>query len=72
MRAIVGKENLSISSCELYCYSSDASQIRGMPEVVIKPLSTAQVSEIIKIAYAHNIPITAEVQVLVFLVVVFL
>jgi glycolate oxidase subunit GlcD len=59
MRAIVGKENLSISSCELYCYSSDASQIRGMPEVVIKPLSTAQVSEIIKIAYAHNIPITA-------------
>lgn len=59
MRKIVGKENLSVASCELYCYSCDASQIRGMPEVVVKPLNTAQVSDIVRIAYEHNIPVTA-------------
>ncbi|MGB3908525.1 MAG: FAD-linked oxidase C-terminal domain-containing protein [Methanomethylovorans sp.] len=58
MKMIVGKDNLSIASCELYCYSSDASQIRGIPEVVIKPHTTVQVSDIVRIAYEHNIPVT--------------
>ncbi|MCC7576815.1 MAG: FAD-binding oxidoreductase, partial [Methanomethylovorans sp.] len=58
MRKTVGKDNLSVATCELYCYSSDASQIRGMPEVVIKPLTTVQVSDIVRIAYEHNIPVT--------------
>jgi glycolate oxidase subunit GlcD len=55
---IVGKDNLSAATCELYCYSSDASQIRGMPELVIKPLTTVQVSDIVRIAYEHGIPVT--------------
>lgn len=59
MGNIVGTENISVASCELYCYSSDASQIRGMPEVVIKPRTTAQVSDIVRLAYEHNIPVTA-------------
>lgn len=58
MKMIVGKDNLSIASCELYCYSSDASQIRGIPEVVIKPHTTVQVSDIVRIAYEHDIPVT--------------
>lgn len=55
LNTIVGKENLSTASCELYCYSSDASQIRGMPDVVIKPRSASQVSQIIKMAYDKSI-----------------
>jgi len=59
MKMIVGKDNLSVATCELYCYSSDASQIRGIPEVVIKPQTTVQVSDIVRIAYEHDIPVTA-------------
>lgn len=58
LKSIVGTENLSTASCELYCYSSDASQVKSIPDVVIKPTSTSQVSKIIKLAYDNNIYVT--------------
>ena len=59
LQEIVGNERVSTSSAELYCYSCDASQIRGMPDYVIRPISTEQVSEIVKLAYEKEIPVVS-------------
>jgi glycolate oxidase len=58
LRKIVG-ERLSVSPSELYCYSSDASQVKGMPDYVVRPKSTEEVSCIVRLAYENNIPVTA-------------
>lgn len=58
LRAIAG-DRVSISPSELYCYSSDASQVKRMPDYVIRPKSTDEVSRILRLAYAHGIPVTA-------------
>ncbi len=55
---IVG-DRLSVSSSELYCYSSDASQVKGVPDYVVRPESTEEVSRIVKLAFEHEIPVTA-------------
>lgn len=59
LQEIVGKERVSASAAELYCYSFDASQVRGMPEFVIRPVSTAQVSGVVRLAWEKGIPVTA-------------
>ena len=58
LRKIVGVR-LSVSPSELYCYSSDASQVKGMPDYVVRPKSTEEVSRIVRLAYENNIPVTA-------------
>lgn len=58
LREIVG-ERLSVSSSELYCYSSDASQVKGMPDYVVRVNSTEEVSRIVKLAHEYGIPVTA-------------
>ncbi|HII01191.1 TPA: FAD-binding protein [Methanosarcinaceae archaeon] len=58
LREIVGNR-LSVSSSELYCYSSDASQVKGVPDYVVRPESTEEVSRIVKLAFEHEIPVTA-------------
>ncbi len=58
LRKIVG-ERLSVSPSELYCYSSDASQVKGMPDYVVRPKSTDEVSRIVRLAYENEIPVTA-------------
>lgn len=58
LRKIVGVR-LSVSPSELYCYSSDASQVKGMPDYVIRPKNVDEVSRIVKLAYESNVPITA-------------
>ncbi len=59
LQEIAGKKRVSTSTADLYCYSCDASQIRGMPDFVIRPDTTKQVSEIVKLAYDNDISITA-------------
>lgn len=58
LRKIVGLR-LSVSPSELYCYSSDASQVKGMPDYVIRPKSVDEVSRIVRLAYENSIPVTA-------------
>lgn len=55
---IVGNR-VSASPSELYCYSMDVSQARGMPEYVVRPVSAAEVSEIVRLANELVIPVTA-------------
>lgn len=58
LRKIVGLR-LSVSPSELYCYSADASQVKGMPDYVIRPKSVDEVSRIARIANENDIPVTA-------------
>lgn len=59
LQKIVGNERVSASSAELYCYSCDASQVRGMPDFVVRPVSTEQVSKIVRLANKEEIPVTS-------------
>ena len=54
---IVGKEGYSTRVADLYTYGFDASIFHTTPEMIIQPRSTEQVSEVMKIADAYNIPV---------------
>lgn len=54
---IVGKEGYSTRVADLYTYGFDASIFHTTPEMIIQPRSTEQVSEVMKIADANNIPV---------------
>ncbi|MGD8982619.1 MAG: FAD-linked oxidase C-terminal domain-containing protein [Desulfobacteraceae bacterium] len=56
---IVGSENVFSDRVECLCYSRDMSVHQGIPDAVIFPRSTEQVSEIMKLAYRDKVPVTA-------------
>jgi len=58
LRHIVGERSYLDSREDLIGYSYDSSVDEAMPEAVILPTNTAQVSEIMKIAYREEIPVT--------------
>ncbi len=55
---IVGEENFSDSIIDLVSYSYDASVHEHRPVAAVWPLNTEQVSEILKLANAKQIPVT--------------
>ena len=58
LRKIVG-ERISDSLTERCCYASDASQVRGMPDYVVRPKSASEVSSILRLCNDLEIPVTA-------------
>lgn len=56
---IVGPENVLTGPEELLCYGYDATNQEARPECVLLPTTTEQVSEVVKIADEHEIPICA-------------
>ncbi|KPK62482.1 hypothetical protein AMJ83_10765 [candidate division WOR_3 bacterium SM23_42] len=59
LKQIVGAANVITDRETLENYSHDETPLyKSMPEVVVKPTSTEQVSEIMRLAYARNIPVT--------------
>jgi len=54
---IVGRENTLSSKKDLLAYSYDATQQQEMPEVIVFPSSTAEVSAVMKAAHREQIPI---------------
>lgn len=58
LKQIVG-DRVTASPTELYCYSSDASMVGGMPDYVVRPKSAGEVSQILCLASAFEIPVTA-------------
>jgi glycolate oxidase len=54
---IVGKENFINDREELLCFSYDAYVKKAMPDAVIYPQNTKEVSEILKIANCEEIPV---------------
>ncbi|MDD1760857.1 MAG: FAD-binding protein [Methanothrix sp.] len=58
LKSIVG-ERASASPSERCCYASDASQIAGLPDFVVRPMNTKEVSLILRLCHDQIIPITA-------------
>lgn len=57
--AIVGKENVLADADKRYDYSHDETEDYSfLPDVVLKPGTTDEVSRIMKICYAQKIPVT--------------
>ena len=54
---IVGPGNVLSSQMDLMLYSYDASPEKGMPDVVVLPSSTEEVSKIMALAHKEKVPI---------------
>ncbi len=60
LRSILGKDNVLTSKEDLNAYSYDGTTSWAhMPDVVVLPMTTEQVSEILKLANENKIPVTA-------------
>jgi glycolate oxidase len=57
LEKIVGKERLSTRIADLYVYGFDASIHHKTPDVVVRPLNTKEVSDIVKLANRTKTPI---------------
>lgn len=57
--AVVGRERCLDDPAVLACYAYDAFTEEALPELVIFPLSTEEVSAVMEIASFHKIPVTA-------------
>ena len=57
LESIVGTTNVVSHPEDLLVYEYDGSIDRGMPQAVVLPSSTEQISNIIVLASSHNIPI---------------
>jgi glycolate oxidase len=56
--SIVGEENFSDSQVERLAYSYDATpNFQSMPDAVVSPRNTKEVSEILKVCNEHKVPI---------------
>ncbi|MHB9096257.1 MAG: FAD-binding oxidoreductase [Syntrophales bacterium] len=59
LKAIVGSEGYFDNEEDLLLYSYDAFMIQGKPDVALLPVSTEEVSRIMKVASREKIPVTA-------------
>jgi glycolate oxidase len=57
LQAISGKNNVATSKAERICYSYDATQQSFLPEAVVHPGSTAEISDILKLANREGFPV---------------
>ncbi|HZI00594.1 MAG TPA: FAD-binding oxidoreductase, partial [Flavisolibacter sp.] len=58
-KTIVGDEYVYVSSDVLNQYASDETEdLHYLPDVVIKPRTAKEISEILKICHQHHIPVT--------------
>src|SRR5512136_1411495 len=59
LHGIVGKENILTTKEDLTSYSYDATAFWShMPDIVVLPSSTDQISQIMKLAHRNKIPVT--------------
>jgi glycolate oxidase len=58
LKAMVGEGRYFDNQEDLLMYSYDAFMVKGMPEVVLLPVSTEEVSRIMKVASRERIPVT--------------
>jgi glycolate oxidase subunit GlcD len=59
IKQIVGPENCFDDRVECLCNSRDMSVHQGIPDAVVYPRTTEQVSAIMKLAYRDKVPVTA-------------
>ena len=54
---IVGSKNVLSTIEDRICYSGDGSKQQYLPDIVVQPCTTQQVSKILCFAYEHNVPV---------------
>jgi glycolate oxidase len=54
---VVGENDIRTTTAELYAYATDASIHRRMPDVVVRPETAKEVSQIVELANEYLIPI---------------
>jgi len=62
LKSVLGNENVLTSYEDRYCYAYDATALGDklyLPDVIVLPSSTEQVSEILKIADKYSMPVIA-------------
>lgn len=59
LKSLVGPENVTDEIADLYVYASDASVHQSMPTVVVRPMTTEHVQNILRYANENLIPVTA-------------
>lgn len=57
LRQIVGKDQVSAEKADLICYSYDATQQKFLPEVVVHPQTSEQISRIMRLANTEKVPV---------------
>ncbi|HXV20962.1 MAG TPA: FAD-binding oxidoreductase, partial [Desulfuromonadales bacterium] len=57
LQEIVGASNVYTDKADLILYSYDATQQKFLPEVVVRPASTAEIARIMQLANAERIPV---------------
>lgn len=58
LRKIVGKYNVITDKAELVCYSYDASCYSRLPDIVVFPNDSEEVSKVVQLANRQRIPVT--------------
>jgi glycolate oxidase len=54
---IVGADNITTSMQDMICYGYDATQMEFLPDAVVHPANTEEVSEILKLANRERFPV---------------
>ncbi|MHA1269685.1 MAG: FAD-binding oxidoreductase [Candidatus Helarchaeota archaeon] len=55
---ILSSKYVSIDEAVLYCYSYDVSNIEHIPDIVVRPKTIGEISQITRFCYENEIPIT--------------
>jgi len=58
LKRLVGKENVLTDRAELVCYSYDATCYSSLPDVVVFPNTSGEVSKIMQLANKKRVPVT--------------
>lgn len=59
LKKIVGKDYVVFEPEDLIVFEYDGSVDRSLPEAVVLPASTKEVSELVKVCYEHGVPLVA-------------
>ncbi len=57
LEKIVGKDNISFQQEDLICYSYDAANRKYLPDLVVHPALTEEISAVLKLANREKIPV---------------
>ena len=58
VREVVGPENVLVDKESLVCYSFDATKYTSLPDAVVKPRTTDEISRLVSLCFGESVPVT--------------